>query len=687
MGKYDIIVNIVKHSSLTGKETKYLLHTKPLSEINTCGLRYVPELGQDTLAIQESVVDKALGFIKPLNKKQINEMKPSEFQELLKSRTDIPEKFRTINPDSCNKKALIYTPEQLSLYDEIHNTLLLKNVDLQTQEKFLTEIMHICPENAQYAAKTLPKLINKGYDLELLAKINITENNYNHIETILKKQNILNAKIDRIIEAHIEQSIKLQKSFRSKITPEKIQEITIKEMAKRKELEQSLIRGICNEATSENIKYFDEWSKYVDSLPINGRTAGVGSIPIGLFRYWNKDSLKILKEFTPAEYTKKYELFEVISRRGHNYNSVKEIFGNQKITEGYELLLEYKKFNKFKNIDLKNFNTLSTEEKKEFINSFISVQLGKPNAIDVLKRYIKMYENIDISSKEQMYKTYSETLRKMINSIPASERKPITQKANWGIYSKNYREQNPIPALVDDLDKLPVKYETINGKKYPISEITNNTDMAISAHCTRGDSFLNVQALEFTDPQEILCVGTKGLGKSVHYNENGYSIAVKPRQGRDFWMQDYYDFDSGTGQTKNVLNVGIRFRGRNDHYAYIPELLKKELDLSQKEYTARMSKLINCTTLDEISKIDKEMEMTIRKILKENEMYEGILRPEPMGVLIPAEMPLSSINQDVLDYVELRGIKFIKVKNVTASIDAQRRKSSCDAFQNIRISS
>ena len=72
--------------------------------------------------------------------------------------------------------------------------------------------------------------------------------------------------------------------------------------------------------------------------------------------------------------------------------------------------------------------------------------------------------------------------------------------------SRAYREANPIPALVDDLEKLPYRVATINGKKIKVSEITNDTDLAISGHCTSGDAFLNIEALEFTDPNEILCV-------------------------------------------------------------------------------------------------------------------------------------------------------------------------------------
>ena len=183
--------------------------------------------------------------------------------------------------------------------------------------------------------------------------------------------------------------------------------------------------------------------------------------------------------------------------------------------------------------------------------------------------------------------------------------------------------------------------------------------MAISGHITGDKDFLIVQALEFTDPEEILCVGTKSLKNKIHYSTNGYSIAVKPRQGQDFWMQAPIDFDSGTAARKCVKDIGQRFKGRNDYYSYIPDLIKKELDLSQREYTKRLNAIKNCTTLDEIGKIDYELEQTIRKILKENKMFEGILRPEPMGVLIPKEIALNEISQEVLDYINLRGIRLI----------------------------
>jgi hypothetical protein len=282
-------------------------------------------------------------------------------------------------------------------------------------------------------------------------------------------------------------------------------------------------------------------------------------------------------------------------------------------------------------------------------------------------------------------KTYSDVLKKMIESLAPEDRQIILKKANWGKYSKSYRENNPIPALVDDLEKLPYTTEVINGKKIKVSEITNDTNLAISGHCTSGDAFLNIEALEFTDPNEILCVGTKGFRGKVHYSKCGYSLAVRPRLGEDFWMQASHDIDSGNNATKNVTNVSKMFKGNNSYYSYIPDLIKKELNLSHAEYTSRMSKIKYCTTLDEIGKVDKEMEIAIRNVLQNNQMYEGILRPVPMGVMIPYEMPIETINQNVLDYINTRGLRLIRVKDVNAKNKTERTQKSVEELKKIPL--
>ena len=614
--------------------------------------------------ISECVVTPPKIF-KPLTKKEIVSIKPSEFENLVSTRTDIPECLRITG--NCFQKAKIHSPEQLSLYDEINNILLEKMIDSKTRTVILSNILEASPSRCEITKKTLTKLIQKGYDVEILSQLNITEQNYKHIEKVIKKTARIRKKLDEIVDASVNHKIKLLKSMRMTLTDERVMGIKEEFLNESIKWEKDFLKKLCNEINDSNIKYLDDWFKYIDSKPMEGNCRGLSQLEIDLLAYWNKDSLKILNEFSGYEEGSKRAILEVVSRRGHDFSSVKRIFGDKKITTGTISLLEFKDLSKFENIDLTNFHTLSIEDKKEFINSFISVlsprKIGALNeeALSLMKEKVKIFNLIDTTSRESIKESRSKILKDMLESISKSEREIIKTKANWGQFHKMYRKQNPIPALVDDLEKLPYRTEIINGKRYLVSEIPENTDLRISAHCTGAKDFLTLQALEITDPEEILCVGTNGLGKLVHYNKDGYSLAIKPRLGEDFWMQLWTDFDSGSGATKNVKEVGNKFKLREDYHAYIPNLLKKFLNLSQLEYTRRLKTVANCTTLDEIGKIDSELEQAIRSVLKENAMFEGILRPEPMAVLISKEKPLSEISQEVLDYVDFRKIRLIQV--------------------------
>ena len=92
------------------------------------------------------------------------------------------------------------------------------------------------------------------------------------------------------------------------------------------------------------------------------------------------------------------------------------------------------------------------------------------------------------------------------------------------------------------------------------------------------------------------------------------------------------------------------------------ELVKKELNLSQAEYTMRMKPLRECTTLNEIGAIDKEFEQAIRKVIKENNMYEGLIRPEIMGIKIPYTMPLTEVNENILSYAQRKNVPLVRIK-------------------------
>lgn len=216
-------------------------------------------------------------------------------------------------------------------------------------------------------------------------------------------------------------------------------------------------------------------------------------------------------------------------------------------------------------------------------------------------------------------------------------------------YMREYREANPISALVDDISEaLPYKIIDINGRKIKVSQMGIDPKFGIATHrMPDAESILTIEALEVTDPNMLLCIGTKGGNRGLNFSSKTPALAVKPRRGNDWHVQAYSDIDSGNNASKNIYNFeNIMLRSMGNHcdcIDLVPNLIKKELNISQREYTQRMLKLKDCTTLNEIKNIDPIMESTIRKVVQENRLYEGLIRP------------------DILNYCERRGIGLIQV--------------------------
>ena len=70
------------------------------------------------------------------------------------------------------------------------------------------------------------------------------------------------------------------------------------------------------------------------------------------------------------------------------------------------------------------------------------------------------------------------------------------------------------------------------------------------------------------------------------------------------------------------------------------------------------------------------MEKAIRKVIKEQNLYEGLMRTETMGVTIPENMPLENISEDIINYCIRRDIPVVRVlENVTTP-----KKTICTNF-------
>ena len=204
--------------------------------------------------IRDMLIKDAPILRTPLSKKQILNMKPSEFNELLAARTDIPEELRVLQEYQTVTR--IHSPEQLSLYDEINNILLQRNVNFEQRKAFLGRIMYYSPENAQYSKKLLPKLIEKGYDLELLGGINITEYNYKYIEAVLEKQPIWRAKINKLVENMNQANFRNWEEMNNKTITQEVKDSIIKHNAtKPQEYEYDLIQSLCRNVDKDNVKF------------------------------------------------------------------------------------------------------------------------------------------------------------------------------------------------------------------------------------------------------------------------------------------------------------------------------------------------------------------------------------------------------------------------------------------------
>lgn len=592
----------------------------------------------------------------PLTKTQILNIKPSEFESMLGSRTDVPDELRKF----------ITSPEKLGLYDELNTIMASKKIPVDKRKKLLDSFLHGNVE-ADAQRDVLPKLIEKGYDLEMLSKLHIRNHNKNQVEVVLGKNEIINSMVDSHIDkefTHTSKIVRYMNKGKNEDYINKRLAIALQDLdTKRPEFRLKKINEILSFVDDKNVKFLDECFN---------TTGGVMLLP-----YWQKDSSEIYKLLTNVEY--KCNTFDRIFRRGHNIDSVQRLAKDGELNDITERLLEFRNYEKFKNIDTETFKNLSVRDKKEFLNSFISsigpkeilwdssTKLSKN--INQLSSKMKIFKEIEAPEKEKVIENYTNLIKKMLDEIPTADRMPITKKIKYGDYRAEYRANNPIPPMTDDISKLETKIETLNGKNYKTVQLKSDTQMGIATHrMPNGNAILNVEALEITDPNAILCIGLKGGSRKLNFNKSDYALAVKPRQANDWWLQSYTDIDSGNNATKNIFNIEkyvLRTAYADCHVgqsvSYIPELIKKELNLSQLEYTTRMKALGNARTLDEIKKIDPEFENAVRKVVRENNTYEGLIRPEVMGICIDSNKPLSEVNPNILNYCELRDIPLIRI--------------------------
>ena len=610
MGKYDLGINLIQKMCRVGVKSSCKTNFVQAGErINIKGLTYCPIKGD----CFSSNLPKTL---KGVSNDVLASIKPSQFKIMLNSRHDISPKIAE-NIDSVDK---------LALYDDLMPVLKQKNMSDRDINNFFRNVFKDFQKQHTLADVTakrevLPDLLGQGYDANMLGRIPITHFNKNQIKYILDNEQKLYELLD------YKADIKL---FRLQKIPE-----------------------IARYVDDNNVKYLPECLKLTKN-------------PQNLI-FWNSDSSKIIKELcqTPKDST---YILEKVFRKNLSYDDVLKVADGGKISRENSYLLEFRNFNKLKDIGLDDLDRLSTEDKKNLLDGFVSSI--RPNNVDVsgiqyLASRMKIFRELNTSSVENLRNDYYKTIRTILNSIPQSDRTMLTKTKS--MYKDMYMVNNPVPAMVDDIRKLPYKEELIRGRRVKVVELSKDTDKNLAIHQTNEQrGILNLEAMEITNPDEFICTGLRKLQgfdgvddirefvkngnkvEGLHFGKGVFGIAVRPREGGDTFIQAGCDIWSD-GFMKTPYNM---VRGTQAHLndracSYVPELIKKELNLSQKEYTLRMQKIAKTTTLDEIEKLDPELAKEIRKVSKDYPMYEGIIRPKIMGICVDAD---SMLSDDVLEY-------------------------------------
>lgn len=386
------------------------------------------------------------------------------------------------------------------------------------------------------------------------------------------------------------------------------------------------------------------------------------------------------------------KLLDVLQRRSHNMSSVRKALGtktelNQKVLN----TLEFKDFEKVKDMTLETFKKLSLQEKKDFINSFISIKVTANESSLKMLPDMKLFDEIKavkppkyaseeaipdfkmrgmkynedrkvfINKIETLYDNILESLLSEIprgkNNIPQKELKIIPGKV-----------LDIKPPMTNSLERFETALQIINGRNVRIGDLGSCEGLNLSIHCLDPKYIRKLEALRLTDPDAILCGGFSTDGSRTLGQRIG--AVIRPKNPGELLIQGNSDMGSGYGAVKNLKRIQkfyleneIRHelspQSNENGNSLIPILLRKKLGLNMEQYTNRIKSLGNANYLEDVKAKDEELYNAIMSITKENKLHEGIMRPEIDAVLIP--QTVKEIDNAVLDYCQRYDIPIFRV--------------------------
>ena len=367
---------------------------------------------------------------------------------------------------------------------------------------------------------------------------------------------------------------------------------------------------------------------------------------------------KFVSDDTPPSQLMRF--LDVINRRDYDASDLEQIIKKKQVIDDKLInTLEFKNLDRFKNITLEDFSSLSIEERKEFINAFISIKYNEGHLKDLPD--IAIFDEIKNLEKPQMPSPtatptekkeylankkafsnkiadfYSNTLNKMLETIPRTKNDiPVSVNRlnpNANLVTK--------PALTTDISKIATEKVNINGHNVKVGQIKE--DGTYFLHNLEDESIPKLEAYLLTDSDAILCTGFVGGKGMIKSSGNRPGIIVSPKNSmEDLLITAKEDVSSGFGAIKNYFNIQNLFLNKGNEYNnYIPKLLKEKLNLSAEEYNVRLEKLKNLTHIDDIETVDKEFYNAIQTVISENPIFESIMRPNIEAIYLPKGMKIS----------------------------------------------
>ena len=292
---------------------------------------------------------------------------PEEFNLMLMNRDDIKyldeylKKYKTFSSLS---------PEMVSLYDKIIELPRIQEMSAENRKSFLEWLFsNICQHcDVKPCLDIIPSLINEWCSLDIIKRLSIREDNVDLIRSCLDNEEIIGILKDR----------------------EEDEEDFCRKMG-----------DISKFINVNNFKCLEDCIKFnIDEYYLS---------------YFNEDTKDIIWKYLLwwcNGFSHMWEVLDRLHRRWHNLQSVEEIFWDESITPLTSRLLEFKDFNKFKDVWIKEYIDLSTEDKKIFLSGFISALTPYDVLYPDQSRWKEDFKNL-----QNRMKIFGEIIGKMMLSL------------------------------------------------------------------------------------------------------------------------------------------------------------------------------------------------------------------------------------------------------------------------------